>query len=216
MPIKNFPDPRKAGPEGIVAFFGDLEPETLLTAYRQGIFPWPVEGLPLAWFCPEKRAILEFDRLHIPRSLQRQIRKKPFRISFDKAFEQVILACAVAARPGQQGTWITPAIIKAYVRFHRMGHAHSIEAWEGDQLVGGLYGVDAGGAFAGESMFHLKPHASKLALLQLVDHLREKGAQWMDIQMLTPHMTALGAREIPRDEFLDLLASTLKRRLQLF
>jgi leucyl/phenylalanyl-tRNA--protein transferase len=211
-----FPNPRNTGPEGIVCFGANLKPETLLEAYREGIFPWPVEGLPLAWFCPPERGILEFDRLHIPRSLARLRKKNPFRLTFDTAFDDVIEACADITRKGQDGTWITEPMELAYKRLHRLGHAHSVEAWDGDRLVGGIYGVDAGGAFSGESMFHLETGASKLALLHLVDWLRGRGLEWMDIQMLTPHLAALGARLIPRDDFLTRLARTLARPARLF
>lgn len=216
MPVRRFPDPRTAAIDGIVAIGGDLHSETLLLAYRQGIFPWPMHGLPLTWMCPEERAVLEFQRLHIPRSLAQTRRKAPFRCTIDRAFPEVIAACARARRPDQPGTWITASMIRAYNRLHELGYAHSVEAWEGEELVGGLYGVDADGVFAGESMFHLRPNASKLALLHLVDHLRERGADWIDIQVMTPHFELLGARDIPRDEFLDRLAATRALGLRLF
>ena len=206
MPILQFPDPRETGPEGVVAAGGDLHPDSLRLAYRQGIFPWPHPGLPLLWFCPPRRAILDFSRLHVGHRLARIRRTSRLTFTRDAAFERVIAACRGAKRPGQAGTWITPAMERAYCRLHRDGDAHSVEAWdENGQLVGGVYGVDAGGAFGGESMFHTQPNASKLALLFLVDHLAARGADFMDIQMLTPHMEALGAVEIPRDEFLARL-----------
>lgn len=211
-----FPDPRRSTPEGLVAVGGDLRPETLVAAYGQGIFPWPTEGYPLVWFCPPRRAILEFDRLHIPRSLARARRANRWRYSFDAAFDRVIERCAVAPRAGEAGTWITSEMIRAYQRLHRAGFAHSVEVWDGARLVGGLYGVEVAGAFAGESMFHLEANASKLALLHLVDHLRTRGAEWIDIQMLTPHMEVLGAREITRDDFLMRLIATHRRGLRLF
>jgi leucyl/phenylalanyl-tRNA--protein transferase len=216
MPIARFPDPRGAGADGLLALGGDLHPESLRLAYRQGIFPWPMEGLPLAWFCPGERAVLVFDELHVPRSLERARRRSGLRFTVDQAFDDVIARCAESKRPGQGGTWITPPMLRAYVRFHREGDAHSVEAWEGKELVGGVYGVDAGGAFAAESMFYARPDASKLALLHLVDHLRERGLDWLDIQVMTPHMERLGARLVPRDEFLELLAKALKRRRRLF
>ncbi|HVF51736.1 MAG TPA: leucyl/phenylalanyl-tRNA--protein transferase [Pyrinomonadaceae bacterium] len=216
MPVASFPDPRDASPEGLVAVGGDLHPSTLLLAYGQGIFPWPTEGYPLLWFSPPERAILEFKDLHVPRRLARTQRQQPFRYTIDASFESVVRACAHAARPEQDGTWITSEMIRAYCEFHRRGHAHSVEAWEGDALVGGLYGVDAGGAFAGESMFYLRPNASKLALLHLVRHLAARGLDWIDIQMLTPHMRVLGAKNISRDDFLQRLAATRARQLTLF
>lgn len=216
MPVR-FPDPRDTTNEGIVAVGGDLLPETLLEAYRQGIFPWPVEGIkPLLWFCPAERAILDFKRLHVPRSLSKIKKRAPFRFTIDRDFRAVIGACAEATRADSEGTWITPQVLRGYSNFHRAGYAHSIEAWEGDALVGGLYGVGVDGAFAGESMFYRRPSASKLALLFLVEHLSARGLDWIDIQVMTPHMEALGAELISRDEFLDRLARTHARRLKLF
>ena len=216
MPVMRFPNPRTSTTDGIVALGGDLHPDSLHLAYREGIFPWPVEGLPLAWFCPLKRAILEFSELHIPRSLARAQRQNAFEFSFDQAFDKVIAECARSARPGQQGTWITAAMRRAYCQFHQMGHAHSVEAWEARTLVGGVYGVAVEGTFAGESMFFKSPNASKLALLHLIEHLKARGLEWMDVQVLTPHMKALGAKEIPRDEFLEKLRQTQALGLKLF
>lgn len=214
MPSR-FPDPRLATHD-IVALGDDLSPETLMDAYRQGIFPWPTEEIPLPWFCPKRRAILRFGSLHVSRSLARARKKAAYRTTIDAAFEGVIRGCAEAPRPGQEGTWIFPEIIDAYVRLHELGHAHSAEVWEGEELVGGIYGVDMGGAFGGESMFFRRPNASKLALLALVDHLASRGLDWMDIQVMTPHMKALGASLILRPKFLDLLAATQAKGLKLF
>jgi leucyl/phenylalanyl-tRNA--protein transferase len=211
-----FPDPRGAGDDGLVAVGGDLRPETLMTAYRQGIFPWPIEGWPLTWFSPARRAVLEFERLHVARSLAREMRRTPLRFTIDRAFDRVIESCARIPRAHEDGTWITPQMVRAYCELHRRGHAHSVEAWEGGELVGGLYGVDADGAFAGESMFYLRPNASKLALLFLVEHLRARGLDWIDVQVMTPHMRALGAREIARDLFLEKLSATRRRGHRLF
>jgi leucyl/phenylalanyl-tRNA--protein transferase len=216
MPQIQFPDPRQSTEDGIIAFGGNLLPETLLTAYRQGIFPWPISDLPLPWFCPPERAVLEWHHLHIPRSLLRAQKKTQFRFTHDQAFDEVINECAQIPRPGQDGTWITDEIKSAYCRLHRLGHAHSIEVWSEDHLVGGIYGVDAGGSFAAESMFHKKTDASKLALLHLMKHLHDRGSHWIDIQVLTPHLEALGARVIPRDEFLDKLRDALSLKLELF
>jgi leucyl/phenylalanyl-tRNA--protein transferase len=199
--------------EDVVAVGDDLRPETLLVAYRRGIFPWPVEGLPLLWFCPVERAVLEFDRLHVPRRLARTRRRTTLRFTIDAAFPAVIRACAASPRPGQEGTWITPAIEAAYVRLHDLGHAHSVEAWHDDRLVAGLYGVDVDGAFAAESMFHREPDASKLVLLHLVDHLRAHGLDWLDVQVMTPHVERLGACLMPRAAFLARLGATRARRL---
>jgi leucyl/phenylalanyl-tRNA--protein transferase len=170
----------------------------------------------LPWFSPHRRAVLFFDEIHISRSLARARRLHDFRLTIDADFSGVIRGCSQAERPGQEGTWIFPEIIEAYEWLHALGHAHSAEAWEGDVLAGGIYGIDMGGAFGGESMFFRRPNASKLALLHLVDHLRARGLEWMDIQVMTPHMEALGAREIPRSEFLDLLKETQARGVALF
>lgn len=217
MPNAYFPDPRQTGPDGIVAVGGQLTTDTLLLAYAQGIFPWPMPPLfPLVWFCPEERAVLEFCDLHVSRSLAKAQKKLPYEITMDKAFEQVIKICSKTPRPNQDGTWITPAIISAYCKLHSLGHAHSVEVWDQGQLIGGLYGVEIKGAFAGESMFYRKPNASKLALLYLIETLERRGGTWLDIQAMTPHMEALGAKLIPRDEFLKKLAETHSRSLKLF
>ncbi len=216
MAIVEFPDPRSASPEGIVAIGGDLHPDSVLAAYRQGIFPWPVDNLPLLWFCPPERAILRFDELHVPRSLARAARHSAFRFSIDEAFGEVIRCCAETARPGQDGTWITPDVIDAYIRLHEIGIAHSVEAWDGGRLVGGLYGVAIDGAFSAESMFYHEPNASKLCILHLIDHLRGRGLGWVDVQTMTPHMERLGAQLLPREEFLSLLMRTRAEGRTLF
>lgn len=216
MPLLRFPDPRQADEDGVVAVGGDLHPKTLLAAYRQGIFPWPVEGLPMLWFSPAQRAVLRFDELHLPRSLRRAWNQHGWQLTVDRAFAAVIGACAKAPRPGQRGTWITAEVQRAYIRLHRMGIAHSVEVWDGETLVGGIYGVEVDGVFAGESMFHRAPNASKVALLHLIEHVRRRGLDWLDIQVMTPHMERLGARNLPRDEFLALLYETRKRGLVLF
>jgi leucyl/phenylalanyl-tRNA--protein transferase len=216
MNVIQFPDPRRTSDDGVVGFGGSLEWQNLRAAYQLGIFPWPIEDYPLPWFCPKRRAILRFAELHVPRSLAKARRKSPFRFSIDEAFERVIANCAVVPRPGQDGTWITDEVIEGYVEFHERGFAHSVEVWEGEELVGGVYGVDTDGAFSGESMFHLRENASKLALLFLFEHLQSRGLDWMDLQMMTPHMKVLGAVEISRNRFLDLLAATRARGLKLF
>jgi leucyl/phenylalanyl-tRNA--protein transferase len=215
MSLIDFPDPAYSY-EGIVALGGSLSTDNLLHAYRRGIFPWPIEGWPLAWFCPDERAILEFKDLHVPRRLARVRKRSSFRYTIDRNFKAVITECARVKRAGESGTWITRQMLRAYCELHRLGHAHSVEVWEDDQLVGGLYGVDADGSFAGESMFHLQSNASKLALLHLIDHLQARGLDWIDIQVLTPHMSAFGAKEISRDEFLLKLSNTRQRGLKLF
>lgn len=211
----HFPDPRNARGD-IVAIGDTLAVDVLRDAYRHGIFPWPHEGLPTPWFSPKKRAVIFFDELHVGRSLAKTRRRSTFTFTIDRAFDVVIRNCSTTERPGQDGTWITPSIVRAYRAFHKAGDAHSVEVWNGDQLVGGLYGIDSGGVFTGESMFFRERDASKLALLFLIDHLRERGSTWLDIQVMTPHMRVLGAREITRTKFLDLLAETQERQLTLF
>ena len=213
--MSRFPDPRYTRSD-VIAIGGDLRVETLRDAYGHGIFPWPHEDIPLPWFSPRRRAVIFFDELHIGRTLRKAIKAAPFEFTIDRAFEKVIRACSLSPRPGQDGTWIDDAIIDGYIAFHRAGDAHSIEAWEHGELAGGLYGVDAGGAFTGESMFYVRPNASRLALLYLIDHLRARGLTWLDCQVMTPHMEALGAREITRAKFLDLLANAQARKLRLF
>ncbi|HEX8747333.1 MAG TPA: leucyl/phenylalanyl-tRNA--protein transferase [Pyrinomonadaceae bacterium] len=216
MGLIDFPDPSHASDGDFIAFGGSLNTDNLLRAYRRGIFPWPVDGLPLVWFSPEKRAILEFNDLHVPRRLSRVRRRTNVRCTIDQNFEAVIAHCAGVRRNGEDGTWITPEMLRAYSELHSLGNAHSVEVWDREHLVGGLYGVDVDGCFSGESMFHLHPNASKLALLHLIDHLQARGLDWIDIQVLTPHMTALGAKEIDRDEFLFKLKATRARQLKIF
>ncbi len=200
----------------IVGFGGELSIPNLRNAYRRGIFPWHVDGLPLPWYCPEKRAILEFDELHLPRSLRREWKKTTYQFTIDRDFPAVIENCARVRRSDGYGTWITSEFIRVFTEFHALGNAHSVEVWDAEELVGGLYGVDAGGVFCGESMFHLRPNASKFALLHLVEHLKSRGATWLDIQVMTPHFEVLGAKEIPRTQFLDKLEAAQKSGIQLF
>ncbi len=216
LDLIHFRDPNSAPFEGIVAFGGKLSTMNLVRAYRRGIFPWPIDEYLLPWFCPEKRAILDFNDLHIPRRLARVQRLTAFRFTIDQSFEDVIVCCATIGRKGESGTWITPQMIDAYCELHQKGHAHSVEVWEGNTLVGGLYGVDAGGAFSGESMFSYRSNASKLALLSLIEHLQKRGLDWIDIQMMSEHMAALGAKNIDRSEFLQRLSIAQKRNLALF
>jgi leucyl/phenylalanyl-tRNA--protein transferase len=210
-----FPDPRFVRGD-VVAFGGDLRVETLRDAYRHGIFPWPHEDYPLPWFSPQRRTVILFDELHVGRSLRKARKRSDLTYTIDRAFERVIRECAESPRPEQEGTWILPPILEAYTRLHRAGDAHSVEVWSGDELVGGLYGVDSGGVFTGESMFHTVADTSKLALLFLIDHLHSRGAMWLDCQVMTPHMESLGARDITRSHFLDMLAATQEQGLRLF
>jgi leucyl/phenylalanyl-tRNA--protein transferase len=213
--MARFPDPRYAQGD-VVAMGEDLRVETLREAYRKGIFPWPHDSVPLPWFSPRRRAVLFLHELHIGRSLQKAAKRSSLTFTIDRDFRFVIRACSEMARPEQDGTWIHPNIIQAYTRLHDAGDAHSIEAWQDDVLVGGLYGVDAGGLFTGESMFHTQSDASKLALLFLAEHLRARGANLIDCQVMTPHMQALGAREIARGKFLDVLAEAQAKAVKLF
>ncbi|MGI9165871.1 MAG: leucyl/phenylalanyl-tRNA--protein transferase [Pyrinomonadaceae bacterium] len=216
MALIDFKDPRLTSLDGIVALGGSLDTTNLVRAYRRGIFPWPVNDYLLPWCCPGERAILEVKELHIPRSLAKVKRQMPFHFTIDQAFPEVIDACATVKRNGESGTWITRQMMRAYCELHEQGHAHSVEAWEGEALVGGLYGVDSGGAFSGESMFFYRANASKLAFLYLIEYLEEKGLDWIDIQMMTPHMEALGAKSITRSEFLQKLLLAQERKIVLF
>ncbi len=201
----------------IVSFGDELSVHNLIDAYRRGIFPWHIPGIPLPWYCPERRAILDFADLHIPRSLAKIRRRSEFTFTIDRDFDRVMYECSQADRPGQYGTWITEEFISSFTELHRLGIAHSVEVWDTEgNIAGGLYGVDAGGVFCGESMFHLKPNASKLALLFLIDHFSTRGATWLDNQVMTPHMQLLGAKEISRREFLDKLKATQGLDLKLF
>lgn len=194
-----------AAGESLVAVGGDLREDTLLEAYATGVFPWPQRGAPLLWHSPDPRGVLDFADLRVPRSLRQDIRRGGFRFTADSAFSAVIRACADAPRPGQSGTWITAPMVRAYERLHALGFAHSVECWQGARLVGGLYGVHVAGVFSGESMFHSATGASKACLVETVRRLSALGLTWMDVQMVTPVTGMLGAREVPRREFLRRL-----------
>lgn len=207
--MSRFPDPRSAPEDGPLAWGGDLEPPTLLDAYSRGIFPWPAPDGTLFWWSPDPRAVIPIDGLHVSRTLRRTLRSGRFRTSLDHAFPAVIAACA--QRPGE-GTWITPAMCAAFTRLHELGHAHSVEVWDPDDvLVGGVYGVVRGAAFMGESMFHRTNDASKVALVRLADHLRDAGFLLFDVQLPTPHLARMGAVELDRASFLDRLAVAVAR-----
>ena len=199
-----FPDPRGAPPSGFVAAGGDLAPETIVAAYRTGLFPWPHDGVDTLWWSPDPRAILPPERFHVSRRLARRVRQGRFRVTLDAAFAQVIAACAV--RP--EGTWITPGMKRAYLRLHTLGWAHSVEVWNSDgALVGGLYGLRVDGLFGAESMFHRATDASKIALLALCQHAPRAGISLIDVQLPTDHLASLGAQAIPRDRYLELVAA---------
>lgn len=209
MPV--FPPAEGADDDGVVAVGGDLHPERLLAAYRAGIFPWPHEGYPLLWFSPDPRLVLVLEDLHVPRRLERTIRQGRFRLTLDTAFRDVMEACATVPREGEPGTWITPAMIEGYTRLHGLGFAHSIEAWDGDRLAGGMYGISLGSVFIGESMFARERDASKVAFVTMVRHLRRRGDTLFDAQVHTYHVESFGAVEWPRERFLATLQSCLEQ-----
>ncbi|AGG89293.1 leucyl/phenylalanyl-tRNA--protein transferase [Rhodanobacter denitrificans] len=202
-----FPDPchALAEPNGLLAFGGDLSPRRLLAAYSLGIFPWFGEHEPILWWSPDPRCVFHTADLRINRSLRRQLRDKPWRLTVDHAFEQVVRACA-APRASDAGTWLVPAMIDAYVQLHRLGHAHSVEVWDGERLVGGIYGVAVGRLFCGESMFSAESGGSKLALVTLARLLHAMDFPLLDAQVANPHTLGLGAVEMPRAEFLRQVA----------
>ena len=217
MAIKRFPPFETADEHGLLALGGDLEIESLLLAYRSGVFPWPLSEDLLAWFAPPKRTVLFLDDFKPSRSLQREVKRAKFKVDLDRDFSAVVKACAAAKnRKGQKGTWITKEMVAAYVTLHEAGHAHSIESRRNGKLCGGIYGVSIGGFFAGESMFYTESNASKVALYQLVEHLKARGAEWIDCQVMTPHMETFGAVEIERSEYMKLLSKALKKSKRLF
>lgn len=206
MPISKFPPIETADEHGLLALGGDLSTHSLLLAYGQGIFPWPInEEYPLAWFSPDPRGILQYANLHIPRSLKGDLKKKNYTVTFNKAFEIVILNCQRIKRTGQDTTWITDSLLEAYIDFHRKGYAYSCEIWQEEEIVGGMYGVSIHEFASGESMFHTKDHASKLALIATMSILNQSGIHWLDTQMLTPVVKTLGGQEITRREFIAKL-----------
>ena len=202
-----FPHAALAEPNGLLGVGGDLHPNRLILAYRSGIFPWYSEGQPILWFSPNPRFVLDPNELYVPRSLKQTIRKKKFRITMDLAFEEVIEQCSIKKREGQFGTWITQEMKESYTQLHNMGVAHSIEAWEDDVLVGGLYGVCIGNLFAGESMFAKRSDASKVAFVYAVHQLIAWGIELIDSQVYTEHLERFGAKEIERSEYLYMLES---------
>jgi leucyl/phenylalanyl-tRNA--protein transferase len=208
MPRVPLLDPELADEFGLVAVGGDLGPARLLDAYRHGVFPWYDEQTPILWWSPDPRAVFELDRVHVPRRLLRTVRSGRFTVTVNRDFAAVIRACAV--RP-VEGTWITAEMIEAYEDLHRLGYAHSIEAWHGDVLAGGVYGVAVAGFFAGESMFTRLRDGSKVALVALVERLRQRGFTLFDTQFVTEHTKRLGAVEISRAEYLARLREALAR-----
>jgi leucyl/phenylalanyl-tRNA--protein transferase len=205
-----FPPADRATPEGVLVIGGKPEPDLLLSAYSRGIFPWPHQGYPLLWFCPDPRFVLVPAEAHIGRSLRKVIRRGLFEIRFDTAFREVMRACARKKRPGQRGTWINRDMIRGYTALHERGFAHSIEAWQDGRLVGGLYGISLGAVFYGESMFAEVPDASKVAFATLLGNLVRWGFTMMDCQSYTDHLASFGAGEWPREEFLAILEDALQ------
>ena len=201
--IEDFPDPRLADEEGLVAVGGDLSRERLLRAYDQGVFPWFNEGTPELWWSPDPRAVLRPDDLHVSQSMQRVLRKNPFELSLNQAFTNVMVACS---QDREDGTWILPEMVEAYSDLNDHGDAHSVEVWEDGRLIGGVYGVQRGALFAGESMFHRRPNASKVALIVLVRSLAAVGVELLDVQMMTPHLASMGVVSISRADYLGQIA----------
>ena len=217
-PARYWTNPRTAGPDGLVGVGGDLRPATLLLAYREGVFPWFNPSDPILWWSPDPRGIFELDGVHVSKSLARTLKSGKFRVTVNAAFREVVLGCATGR---DQGTWITARMVEAYAELHRLGRALSVETWLPDpeatsvgggwRLAGGIYGVTVGGLFAGESMFHRSPDASKVALVSLAEKLRAAGYTLFDTQMVTEHTGRMGAVEIPRREYLDRLAEAVGR-----
>lgn len=204
--LNDFPDPRDADIiDGVIAVGGILDASNLKLSYSLGIFPWPHEGYPLLWFCPDERGILEFDELHISKSLAKWIRKfEPLvKVTVNEAFSEVIYECQQQARAGQKGSWINSEIIQAYTELHKQGGAISVECWLDNELISGIYGVRSKKYFSCESMFFKKPNASKYAFIKLVEHLRQQGLNWMDLQMVTDVSESFGGKYIEREDFLN-------------
>jgi leucyl/phenylalanyl-tRNA--protein transferase len=202
------PDPVDGEPD-LIGFGADLAPETLADAYRRGVFPWPHRRVALPWFSPDPRALIPAGGAHVSRSLRRRVRRSGWETTVDAAFAEVVAACA--DRPRREGTWITREMAVAYERLHDLRWAHSLEVWEGDELVGGIYGVRIGACLTGESMFHRRTDASKAALVDLVTRWTEAGGTFVDVQLPTEHLFAMGAVEVPRSRFLFLLAEARDR-----
>lgn len=218
MAVLKFPPVETADENGLLALGGDLEIPTLILAYRQGIFPWPIsDEFPLAWFSPDPRGVLDYEDLKINKRLSRYLKNNPYTYTCNKSFEGVIKNCSLVPRKQQTGTWITDDVIRSYKKLFDKEMAYSIEAWDGSRLVGGVYGVSINGIITGESMFHHAPNASKFCLIALLHHLNLAGIPWLDTQMVTPVVKSLGGKEIPRKEFLIRInQSPLKSRREIF
>jgi leucyl/phenylalanyl-tRNA--protein transferase len=210
MPSRLFPSAERASPEGLIFVGGQLSVERLLDGYRHGIFPWPAyAGDPMLWWTPDPRAIMPLDGMHVSRRLQRTLRSGKYQIRANTAFLDVLRGCATG-HGREQGTWLTPEMVRAYNKLHELGHAHSVETWLGDRLVGGVYGVAIGGFFSAESMFYRERDASKAALARRVQHLHVRGYELLDVQQWTPHTGSLGVIEISRREYLRRLAAAVE------
>ena len=205
-----FPHPLLREPDGLMAVGGDLSPDRLLLAYRWGIFPWYHEGQPILWWWIAPRLMVKPKDVHVSHSVRNYINQKRYTVTFDKEFETVMQRCGDVNRPGQDGTWIMPEMIQAYTTLHRMGYAHSVEVWEEEKLVGGLYGIALGKVFFGESMFAEKTNASKIGFIHIAQHLANLGFLWIDCQQDTPHMRSLGASLVEEEDFLTLLRENQK------
>lgn len=212
MPVQ-FPPVESASPEGLVAIGGDLSPETLVEAYKNGIFPWPISKTsPLTWFSPDPRGALILDDLHVAKSFQKFLKKTNFEVKFNEDFASVIKACSTTIRKHEAGTWITNDIIKGYTRFFEAGHAYCVEVYDSGELVGGLYGVSIGHFLSGESMFHTKSNASKLALYALCLIALKNQIPFIDTQMVTPVIESFGGKEIERKQFMNSLSPLIKQK----
>ncbi|HEU0136142.1 MAG TPA: leucyl/phenylalanyl-tRNA--protein transferase [Flavobacterium sp.] len=207
----HFPDVEKAHSSGILAFGGDLSSERLKLAYSNGIFPWFEDGEPITWWSPDPRMVLFLDELVVSKSMRNIINRKIFKVTFNTDFRSVIENCRDIRRDGQQGTWITDEMTEAYCELHQLGIANSVEVWQDEKLVGGLYGIDMGHVFCGESMFSIVSNASKMAFIALVKHLRERNYKLLDCQVHSEHLESLGAREISRADFMQILKPPKER-----
>ncbi len=191
--------------DGVVSIGGDLRPERLMLAYQLGIFPWYNEDQPIIWWSPDPRFVLFVDKVHVSRSMRRVLNSDKFNVTFNEAFEEVIWNCKTAERKGQEGSWITDEMLEAYIHLHNLGKAQSIEVWQDGDLVGGMYGVQVGKVFSGESMFSKVSNASKVAVIRFLEKFQQEGGHLLDCQVETPHMASIGAKEIAREEFLHYL-----------
>ena len=209
-----FPPIESASEEGLLAIGGDLSQETLLSAYSQGIFPWPIsKETPLTWFSPDPRGVLHLENFHLPKSFKKFLKKTNMIVKYNTNFEKVLLACAHTPRKNEQGTWITSEMLRGYNHFFNQGNAYSVEVYLDDKLVGGLYGVCIGGYVSGESMFHTETNASKVSLHALVTSLKHVGISWIDTQMVTPILASMGAQEITRKLFIEKLNQVINKKL---